>query len=92
VPQLRGGTGLPLAPAYEAVPGTGAVQGASASPNAGGAGGAAHSRQATSGAAGSEGGAGVVYVPPGADSVASIDRGVVLGYFRSFARVNASGW
>jgi hypothetical protein len=92
VPQLRGGTGLPLAPAYEAVPGSSGARGVSASPTAGGAGGAAHSRQANGGAAGSGGGAGVAYVPPGGATVASIDRGVVLGYFGSFARVNASGW
>jgi hypothetical protein len=34
----------------------------------------------------------VPYVPPGGGAVAPLDRGLVLGYFASFARVNASGW
>jgi hypothetical protein len=55
-------------------------------------GGVGHSGQAVGGAAGSAGAAGVPYVPPGGAAVASIDRGVVLGYFASFARLNGSGW
>jgi hypothetical protein len=92
VPQLGGRSALPLAPGYEAIPGAEGATSQSASTAEGQGGGAGHSGQAIGGAAGSGGGAGVPYVPPGGASVASIDRGVVLGYFASFARVNASGW
>jgi hypothetical protein len=92
VPQLGGKSALPIAPGYEAIPGEKGATSESASSAEGQGGGAAHSGQAVRGAAGSAGGTGVPYVPPGGASVASIDRGVVLGYFASFARVNASGW
>ena len=92
VPQLGGKGGLPIAPGYEAIPGEKGATDESASSAEGKGGGAGHSGQAIGGAAGSGGGTGVPYVPPGGATVASIDRGVVLGYFASFARVNASGW
>jgi hypothetical protein len=92
VPQLRGRTGLPLAPVYEAAPGSSGARAGSTSSKAGGAGGAGRSGQATFGAAGNGGAAGVAWVPPGGAAVASIDRGVVRGYFGSLARVDASGW
>lgn len=92
VPQLGGQGALPIAPGYEAIPGEKGATNESASSAPGKGGGAGHSGQAIAGAAGSGGGRGVPYVPPGGASVASIDRSVVLGYFASFARVNASGW
>jgi hypothetical protein len=93
VPELGGARGvLPLAPGYEAIPGSKAATAENASSTVGRGGGAGHSGQAIGGAASSGGGSGVPYVPPGGATVASIDRGVVLGYFASFARVNASGW
>jgi hypothetical protein len=93
VPQLAGSrSALPLAPGYEAVPGSKGTTSENASSTAGRGGGAGHSGQALGGAGGSGNAGGVPYVPPGGAAVASIDRGVVLGYFDSFARVNASGW
>ena len=93
VPQLGGSrSALPLAPGYEAVPGSKGATSENASSTVGRGGGAGHSGQAIGGAGGSGSGGGVPYVPPGGAAVASIDRGVVLGYFDSFARVNASGW
>jgi hypothetical protein len=93
VPQLGGSRGvLPLTPGYEAIPGSKGATDENASSTVGRGGGAGHSGQAIGGAASSGGGAGVPYVPPGGAAVASIDRGVVLGYFASFARVSASGW
>jgi hypothetical protein len=92
VPQLGGSrSALPLAPGYEAVPGSKGATSENAPSTVGRGGGAGHSGQAIGGAAAS-GTGGVPYVPPGGAAVASIDRGVVLGYFDSFARVNASGW
>ena len=93
MPQLGGSrSALPLAPGYEAVPGSKGATSEHASSTVGRGGGAGHSGQAIGGAGGSGSGGGVPYVPPGGAAVASIDRGVVLGYFDSFARVNASGW
>jgi hypothetical protein len=92
VPQLHGSSGLPLAPVYEAAPGSSTARAGNTSSKAGGAGGAGRSGQAEVGAAGSGGAAGVAWVPPGGAAVASTDRGVVRGYFGSLARVNASGW
>jgi hypothetical protein len=92
VPELGGRSALPIAPGYESIPGAEGATNESASSAEGQSGGAGHSGQAIGGVAGSGGGAGVPYVPPGGASVAAIDRGVVLGYFASFARVNASGW
>ena len=43
-------------------------------------------------ASASGGGHGVSYVPPGGAAVAPLDRGLVQGYFGSFARIDASGW
>ena len=92
MPQLhRSNSVLPLAPGYESVPGAKGATQESASSTVGRSGGAGHSGQAI-GAASGGGGVGVPFVPPGGAGVASIDRGVVLGYFASFARVNASGW
>ncbi|HET6174052.1 MAG TPA: hypothetical protein VFD90_15685 [Gaiellales bacterium] len=93
VPQLGSSRGaLPIAPGYESVPGAKGATNESASSSQGHGGGTGHSGQVVGGAASSGGGTGVPYVPPGGGPVASIDRGVVLGYFGSFARVNASGW
>ena len=92
MPQLRGGSVLPLAPTYEAVPGVAGARAAKQSPAAGGAGGAGRSDQAEGATSGTGGAAGVAWVPPGGAAVASSDRGVVRGYFGSFARVNSSGW
>jgi hypothetical protein len=93
VPQLgRSNSVLPLAPGYESVPGAKGATDESASSTVGRGGGAGHSGQAIGVGAGSGAGVGVPFVPPGGAAVASIDRGVVLGYFASFARVNASGW
>ena len=92
VPQLGGSrSALPLAPGYEPIPGSKGATSENAPSTVGRGGGAGHSGQAIGGAAAS-GAGGVPYVPPGGAAVASIDRGVVLGYFDSFARVNASGW
>jgi hypothetical protein len=93
VPQLgRSNSVLPLAPGYESVPGAKGATDESASSTVGRGGGAGHSGQAIGVGAGSGAGVGVPFVPPGGAAVASIDRSVVLGYFASFARVNASGW
>ena len=91
VPQLGGHGALPIAPGYEAVAGAKGATAESSSSAEGQGGGTGHSGQAVRGATGG-GGTGVPYVPPGGASVAPIDRGVVLGYFGSLARVNASGW
>lgn len=92
VPQLGGRGLLPLAPGYEAIPGAKGATQENASSTVGRGGGAGHSGRAIGGAASSGGGSGVPYVPPGGAAVAPLDRGLVLGYFTSFARVNASGW
>ncbi len=90
VPQLRAGTALPLQPGYEAVKGARGAPGENASASEGGGGSTSHSGTATAG--GGSAGTGVPYVPPGGSAVAPLDRGLVQGYFGSFARVNASGW
>jgi hypothetical protein len=92
VPQLGGQGALPITPGYEPIPGAEGATNESSSSAEGQGGGAGHSGQAVRGATGGGGGTGVPYVPPGGAGVAAIDRGVVLGYFGSLARVNASGW
>ncbi len=92
MPQLGGQGALPITPGYEPIPGAEGATNESSSSAEGQGGGAGHSGQAVRGASGGGGGTGVPYVPPGGAGVAAIDRGVVLGYFGSLARVNASGW
>ena len=90
VPQLKPGSALPLQPGYEAVKGSRGTAGEASSASEGAGGASSHAGTATAGSVG--GGKGSAYVPPGGSSVAAIDRSLILGYFGSFARVNASGW
>ena len=88
VPQLGGGSRLPIEPGYEAVQGSRGAEGTSAS-SAQGAGGASH----TGRAGGPSGrGAGQDYVPPGSAKVPPWDRLLLLSYFGSYARLTATGW
>jgi hypothetical protein len=88
VPQLRGGSRLPIQPGYVAVRGARGGAGTSSTPGAGGAG----ARGAQVDAQGGGGGNGLAYVPPGDSTVQAGLRGLLLGYFGSSLSLKFSGW
>ena len=92
VPQLGGRGLLPLAPGYEAVPGSKGATGENASSTAGRAGGAGHSGQAIGGAAGAAVDRGCPTCRPAARRSPPSIAASCSATSRSFARVNASGW